>query len=209
VSGHPQDTWISDWDLICDAEGSCVLTFTDIRSGNWDVQAYKITSDGAFAWGADGINLSQSAAFEPSPAVCQAGDGDYVFAWGQYPDAGGGRMMMQRLAPDGALRFAVGGISVISVGTEEPGFPDLEPSLGGDVLLMYVRDISAYISPRHIRLQRFTAAGPPSGQPSPQSSTAVRSPWATRRISAWTVPGERSAAGTAPPGTSSVRLYNG
>lgn len=161
VSSHAQDTWISDWDLICDAEGSCVLTFTDIRSGNWDVQAYKITSGGAFPWGADGINLSQNAAWEPSPAVCQAGDGDYVFAWGQYPDAGGGRMMMQRLAPDGTLRFALGGIFVVSVGTEEPAFPDLEPSLGGDVLLMYVRDISAYISPRHIRLQRFTAAGTP------------------------------------------------
>jgi hypothetical protein len=159
VSSHPQDTWISDWDLICDAEGSCVLTFSDIRSGNWDVQAYKITGDGVFAWGADGINISQSAAWEPSPAVCQAGDGDCVFAWAQYPDAGGGCVMMQRLAPDGTLRYAVGGISVVSVGTEEPGFPDLEPSLGGDVLLMWVRDISTYMSPRQIRLQRFTAAG--------------------------------------------------
>ena len=159
VSNHPQDSWLTDWDLICDAEGSCVLTFTDIRSGNWDVQAYKVTSAGEFPWGADGINLSQNAAWEPTPAVCQASDGDYVFAWGQYPDAGGGSMMMQRLAPDGTLRFAVGGISVVSVGTEEPAFPDLEPSLDGDVLLMWVRDISAYTSPRQIRLQRFTAAG--------------------------------------------------
>jgi hypothetical protein len=159
VSSQPQDTWITDWDLICDAEGSCVLTFSDIRTGNLDVQAYKITAGGFFAWGANGINLSQSAAWEPTPAVCQAGDGDYVFAWAQYPDAGGGRMMMQRLAPDGTLRYAVGGIPVVSVGTEEPGFPDLEPSLGGDVLLMYVRDISSYTSPRHIRLQRFTPAG--------------------------------------------------
>lgn len=159
VSSHPQDTWISDWDLICDTAGSCVLTFTDTRTGNWDVQAYKITSDGTFAWGADGINLSQNPGMEPSPSVCQAGDGDYVFAWGQYADAGGGCMRMQRLAPDGTLRYAVGGIAVVPVGTEEPAFPDLEPSVGGDVLLMYVRDISTYMSPRQIRVQRFNPAG--------------------------------------------------
>lgn len=161
VSGHPQDTWFSDWDLICDAQGNCVLTFTDIRSGNWDVQAYKVNADGTFPWGPDGINLSQNAAWEPSPSVCQASDGDYVFAWGRYPDAGGGQMMMQRLGPDGTLRFAVGGIAVVPLGVEEPGFPDLEPSLAGDVLLMYVRDIATFMTPRHIRLQRFNAAGAP------------------------------------------------
>jgi hypothetical protein len=161
VSTQAQDTWLTDWDLICDAAGNCVLVFSDIRTGNLDVQAYKITAAGDFAWGPNGINLSQNAAWEPTPAVCQASDGDYVFAWARYPDTGASAMMIQRVAPDGTLRYAVGGKSVISVGTEEPAFPDLEPSLNGDVLLMWVRDISSYMSPRHIRLQRFNLAGNP------------------------------------------------
>jgi hypothetical protein len=161
VSSHAQDTWLTDWDLICDAAGNCVLTFSDIRTGNLDVQAYKITPAGVSAWGPDGVNLSQNAAWEPTPAVCQASDGDYVFAWARYPDVGTNAMMMQRVASDGTLRYPVGGRSVISVANEDPAFPDLVPSLNGDVLLMWVRDISSYMSPRHIRLQRFTPAGIP------------------------------------------------
>jgi hypothetical protein len=161
VSSHAQETWLTDWDLICDAAGNCVLTFADIRTGNLDVQAYKIDPAGLFAWGPDGINISQNAAWEPTPAVCQVSDGDYVFAWARYPDTGEAAMMMQRVAPDGALRYQVGGKSVVSVVNEDPAFPDLVPSLNGDVLLMWVRDISSYMSPRHIRLQRFTSAGFP------------------------------------------------
>lgn len=159
VSTQPQDTWLTDWDLICDASGNCVLVFSDIRTGNLDVQAYKITPAGSFAWGPNGINLSQNVAWEPTPSVCQASDGDYVFAWARYPDTGSSAMMIQRVAPDGTLRYAVGGRSIISSGTEDPAFPDLEPSLNGDVLLMWVRDISSYMSPRHIRLQRYNLAG--------------------------------------------------
>jgi hypothetical protein len=161
VSSHTQDTWVTDWDLICDSQGNCVLTFSDIRSGNLDVQAYRIAADGQMLWGPDGLNLSQNPAFEPTPTVCEASDGDFVFAWGRFPDAAGGTLQMQRVAPEGALHFPVGGLAVVSAGTEEPGFPDLEPSLGGDVLLMWVRDTAAYTSPRHIRLQRFTPTGSP------------------------------------------------
>ncbi len=161
VSAQPQESWITDWDLICDAQGNCVLTFSDIRSGNLDVQAYKITPAGDFAWGENGINLSQDAAWEPTPAVCQASDGDYVFAWGRFPDGASGMMVMQRLAPDGTPRLQVGGKPVVVVANESPGFPDLVPSLDGDVILMWVRDISSYMSPRHIRVQRFDPAGDP------------------------------------------------
>ncbi len=161
VSSHMQDTWVTDWDLICDSQGNCVLTFSDIRSGNLDVQAYRIAADGRMLWGPDGINLSQNPAFEPTPAVCEASDGDFVFAWGKDPDTPGGTIQMQRVAPDGSLHFPIGGLAVVAVGTEEPGFPDLEPSLAGDVLLMWVRDTATYMSPRHIRIQRFTPAGSP------------------------------------------------
>ena len=161
VSDHAQDTWITDWDLVCDSQGDCVLTFSDIRAGTLDVQAYKIAADGSFVWGPDGINLSQNDAFEPTPAVCEASDGDCVVAWARYPDVGDAAMMMQRISPEGTLRFAAGGMPVVAVPGEDPAFPDLVPSLGGDVLLMWVRDISSYMSPRHIRLQCFSPSGTP------------------------------------------------
>jgi len=161
VSGHPQDSWITDWDMICDSQGNCVLTFTDIRSGNWDAQAYKITPEGDFAWGPDGITLSHDPEPDMMSAVCEATDGDFVFAWGVWPDAASGWMMMQRLAPDGTLRLADGGVCVIREVNETPSFADLEPSSDGDALLMWVRDVRTTGSPRHIRLQRFAPDATP------------------------------------------------
>jgi hypothetical protein len=93
--------------------------------------------------------------------VCEATDGDFVFAWGVWPDAASGWMMMQRLAPDGSPRLADGGVCVIREVNETPTFADLEPSNDGDALLMWVRDVRTTGSPRHIRLQRFTPTATP------------------------------------------------
>ncbi len=159
VSSHPQESWITDWDLLCDSSGNCVLAFNDSRTGNWDVQAYMIDPNGVFVWGPDGITLSHDPAPDMMPAICETSDGDFVFAWATNPDVGTGWMTMQRLGPDGTLRLPDGGLVVIHVANETPAFADLVPSDGGDALLMWVRDISAYMSPRHIRLQRFDAHG--------------------------------------------------
>src|SRR4030095_7832638 len=82
VSANPQSTSLVDWDLICDSQDHCVLTFTDTRAGgDLDVYAYRIAPNGAFVWGNNGMTLSNNGDYEPSPRVCETSGGLFAFAW--------------------------------------------------------------------------------------------------------------------------------
>ena len=162
ISGHAQSSSLTDWDLIADAQDQAVLVFCDARAGSdLDIYAYRVDRDGTMLWGPDGITLSANADYEPSPQVTQASDGDFVVVWAQLPNAGDGQIRMQRLAPDGTLRFASGGIPVAGEVGDDPAFADVIPSQDGSVILSWVKDISTYYSNRWIRAQRISATGTP------------------------------------------------
>ncbi|MBL9075911.1 MAG: hypothetical protein JNL08_00325 [Planctomycetes bacterium] len=162
VSGNPQQSSLVDWDLICDRADHCVLTFTDIRAGgDLDVYAYRIAPDGTFVWGANGIALSNNADFEPNPRVCQAWDDDLVFVWS---NSGTATVQMQRVAPDGTVRFAGDGTAIPGDAGQTPGFANVVSGVtlgAGDVVVSWVRGTSSFLSPRHIHAQRFDALGQP------------------------------------------------
>jgi hypothetical protein len=162
VSNHQQSSSLVDWDLISDSAGNAVVVFTDIRAGgDLDVFAYKVSPQGAMLWGPDGLAISDNADFDPSPKVCEASDGDLVFVWSRMPDVGDATIMMQRVSPDGVERFAHGGIVAVSVAGEDPAFAQVVPSLDGSVIVLWVRNIRQFTSPRHLRADRFSAAGAP------------------------------------------------
>ena len=160
VSAHPQNSWITDWDLIADSAGNAVLVFNDIRAGSdWDIYAYKVAPDGTMLWGANGITLSDNSDFEPSPKVTEASDGDFVFVWQRSPDVGDGVIMMQRLAANGAVLLAPGGISVAEEPGKSPGFCVISPADAGSVVVGWLRDINGYMADRYYRAEKFAASG--------------------------------------------------
>jgi len=63
------------------------------------------------------------------------------------------------VAPDGTLRFAAGGLAVLTPGGEAPAFEQVVPADGGAVICSYVRDISSFLSPRHVRAAKFATDG--------------------------------------------------
>lgn len=160
VSSHPQNTSTVDWDLRADADGNCVLAFTDIRDGgDNDVYAYLISPSGAFLWGPDGVAISDNAEFEADPRVFQLSGGDYVVLWPRF-DVNPG-IVMQRLAPAGTKAFAGDGILISVNGTEEPAFVEAEPTSDNGFNAVWVRDIASFFSFRHLHGQGFDANGAP------------------------------------------------
>ncbi len=160
VSAHPQNSWIVDWDLIADGAGGAVLTFVDIRAGgDWDVYAYRVAADGGMLWGSDGIAVSVNADFEADPKVTRTTGGDFVVVWSRSPNVGDGSVMMQRIAPDGTVLLAAGGVPIATETGRDPGFPDLVSDGADGAIVCWLRDIATYSSPRHLRAERFDASG--------------------------------------------------
>jgi len=159
VSAQPQSTSLVDWDILADSTGACVVTFTDIRDGgDLDVHAYRVLSDGAQAWGANGLQLSTSGGFEADPRVAELTTGDFIVCW--FQESSGG-IQAQRISPAGAIQYAAGGIKVGGAPGEVASFCAVAASDAGSYIVSFVRDVSSFLAPRHVHVQKFSAAGAP------------------------------------------------
>lgn len=58
ISNHSTYTWVSDYGLAVDKKGYAILALQDIRDGVSNAFTYRISPDGAFSWGPDGIRLT-------------------------------------------------------------------------------------------------------------------------------------------------------
>ncbi len=162
VSDMNNSTALFNWSMTSDANGNCLIAYSDQRNvgGSLDVNVQMVTPTGGTPWGSDGINLCNTPDFEPAPAVAAATNGDTVVAWARDPSAGLGDLRIQRITPAGTVLYPFGGLVVPNTGaTNQPGFVRTVPSAGGDIILVWLRNIQTFASPRHIWTQRFDAAG--------------------------------------------------
>lgn len=153
VSANPQETWLTDWDMTADPSNHAILTFNDIRNGNTNVYAYRISPSGTFVWGANGIALSNNTAFNAAPKVIATNAGNIVCAW--MSDA---VIIMQKVSPTGVLQWGANGITLSSANTLS--WPQMIAVGTDDFYMKYYNDSGPGWSPtRHVFLQRYNAAG--------------------------------------------------
>jgi hypothetical protein len=153
VSDHPSMTWLTDWDMTVDLDEHAILAFQDIRTGNNDVFAYRISPNGDFVWGADGLQLSEGAAFDVSPKIAITNAENVIIAW-QADEV----IIRQKIAPDGTLLWGASGITMSGVNTFS--WPQLLPVGDDDVIMKYFEDSGPVWAPtRHVFAQRFDPDG--------------------------------------------------
>ena len=109
VSGHTQNSWVTDWDLTTDNTGNCVMAFNDVRDGNANVYAYAISPSGSFLWGADGIQLTNDSQDEFVPSITVTSSNNAIVAWSR-PTTTDNVVVMQKITPTGTLSWGNSGI---------------------------------------------------------------------------------------------------
>ncbi|MEZ5083646.1 MAG: T9SS type A sorting domain-containing protein [Bacteroidales bacterium] len=153
VSDHPSDSWLTDWDMAVDYEDCAILTFQDIRNGDNDVFAYRISPNGEFLWGDDGIEMSTGPAFDAAPKCCVTNAGNVVFAW--QADV---VVILQKISPEGNKLWGDNGITLS--GANSFSWPQLLPVEADDVMLKYFEDSGPVWAPtRHVFAQRYDSDG--------------------------------------------------
>lgn len=159
VSNQNNNTALFNWHMTSDASGNCYLAFSDQRNanGSLDISVQKVLPDGSTPWGPSGINLSNNPDFEAAPVVVAQPDGDVVVAWAPDPSTGFGDLRVTRLNPSGAVVYAT---TVPNTGaTNQPGFVRAVPTPDNGTILVWLRNIQQFTSPRHIWAQKLDASG--------------------------------------------------
>ncbi|MBZ0178020.1 MAG: T9SS type A sorting domain-containing protein [Melioribacteraceae bacterium] len=135
ISDNPQSSSLVDYDLICDNDDNAVVVFTDTRnSGNLNVFAYRISPEGTFLWGENGIGLSDNSTFDANPKVIQNGDGNFIFVWIKTDN--GYELGLQKLSPEGSKLWGEDPI-ILSSQTFGLSNPALVPSHGNSAVLFH------------------------------------------------------------------------
>lgn len=81
VSAYPQNTALFRYDLVTDQEDNAIVAFQDERSGSLKVVAYKVTPSGVLAWGAAGVQLTDSIADGLAPRITVTQTNHVIVAW--------------------------------------------------------------------------------------------------------------------------------
>ncbi len=105
ISNNITNTWVTDYDMILDKDENVIIATQDERTGNSNVFAYKISPNGEFLWGNDGIQLSNTTGFDPFPKVVVTDNNDAVFMWAEEPEdtTQYSNINITRLDPDGSI----------------------------------------------------------------------------------------------------------
>lgn len=153
VSNHTAMSWLTDWDMAIDGDDCAIIAFQDIRTGSNNVVAYRISPTGAFLWGDDGIQLSNTTAFDASPKVTVTNAGNAVVAW-----SADDVVIRQKISPAGTLLWGNNGITLS--GSNTFSWPQLIPVGTDEVIMKYFEDIGVFPSiTRNVYAQRFDANG--------------------------------------------------
>ncbi|MDP8322137.1 MAG: T9SS type A sorting domain-containing protein [Candidatus Stygibacter australis] len=159
VSDHTQMTWLTDWDMTVDHDGNAIMAFNDVREGEdqLDIFGYKITPDGEFAWGGNGINLSNGD-FNVAPKVTVTANNNCIFAWSdEY------QIIARSISPDGAENWET---PIIINEPETSNWPQLmaadNDGSEGNFLMKYFVDSGPYWAPdRFVYIQKYANSGAP------------------------------------------------
>jgi len=172
ISDNPSMTWLTDWDMTVDQEENAIIVLQDIRTGFNDVFAYRISPDGSFVWGDDGLQLSTGEAFDAAPKVTVSNAGNAFFAW-QADDV----IIGQKISPEGTLLWGPNGLTMSGANTFS--WPQLLPVGEDDIIMKFFEDSGPVWAPtRHVFAQRFDGTGNPVwAQPAVISDAGGISAW--------------------------------
>jgi hypothetical protein len=147
-----------NWSLAA-AGDDAVTAVRDIRTGQPTVAVNRITAAGTFPWGATGIVVASGDAFIGPPDLAVCGDGDVAVVWEEHPGSGDSTIRIQRIAPDGSLRYPAGGLVLYAADTS-PGRPQVIAAGESDVIVAWIPS-DGFMGDRTAVARKFDAAGQP------------------------------------------------
>jgi len=157
VSSQPQMSWLTDWDLSVDPDNYALVTFQDIRNSDNNPVGYRVSPTGEQMWGPDGIELSNSSNFEPSPKVCATEAGNAIFAW-QSEAAINSEVHLQKVSPSGDLLWDEG--LVLAKSGINVTYPFLFPAGDDNIYFIWHEETGPYWAPnRGLYVQKIDTEG--------------------------------------------------
>ncbi|MCF7796839.1 MAG: T9SS type A sorting domain-containing protein [Candidatus Marinimicrobia bacterium] len=103
-----------EWQRTGDAnaDGTMIFAWSDTRTGDRDVYAQKVDTDGNTLWGDTGVRLSNAMGRQEDPVLVSDGNGGAFVSWIDYRDDEGGDVYVQHVTASGEISWDAAGVPV-------------------------------------------------------------------------------------------------
>jgi predicted lipoprotein with Yx(FWY)xxD motif len=95
--------------IASDGSGGAIVTWTDSRSGNYDIYAQRISASGAVQWTANGVPLCTATANQNTPQIASDGSSGAIVTWYDYR-SGNSDIYAQRIDVSGTVQWTANGV---------------------------------------------------------------------------------------------------
>ncbi len=142
--------WIADGRAICtatgyqeyprltsDGIGGAIITWTDTRSGNYDIYAQRVNVNGIVQWTVDGEAICAASGSQYEPQICSDNSEGAIITWYDYRSASDNDIYAQRIISSGTTAWGTDGKAIIAE-TNDQWYPQIIPDdLGGAIITWY------------------------------------------------------------------------
>lgn len=198
-------SWVQDGVALCmaatgqmtpvsvsDGARGAVVAWVDVRNGNWDVYAQKVTVSGTPQWATDGVALCTATGYQYWIQIASDGAGGAVVAW-EDPRAGNGNrnIYAQRINASGVVQWTTDGVPVCTAANNQNAPVIASDGAGGAILAWYDYRLGgpyAQIYAQRVNAAgsvQWTADGIPIALPGSQSAPAITADGAGGAVIAW------------------------
>jgi hypothetical protein len=121
--------------IVSDGAGGAIVTWEDYRSGERDIYAQRVLTDGTVAWITDGAPVCTSSGFQGNPQILSDQAGGAIIVWAD-PRDGLTDIYAQRVYSDGSTAWTANGIPLC---TDPAGqsFPQLASDGTGGAIVAW------------------------------------------------------------------------
>lgn len=118
-----------------DGNGGVIVAWDDFRSGNSDVYAQKIDSNGVVQWAVNGVAVCSKALSQESSKIISDGTGGAIIVWEDSIN-GAVDIYAQRISSTGNILWAANGVPVCAAPLKQSR-PRLQPDNAGGAFIVW------------------------------------------------------------------------
>jgi len=99
--------------IVSDGLGGAIITWIDLRNGNIDIYAQRISSSGIIQWTANDVAISVANLDQSYPNILSDDSGGAIITWKDWRDAANGsHIYAQRINANGVVQWTTDGVAI-------------------------------------------------------------------------------------------------
>ncbi len=141
--------------IVSDGSGGAIITWRDLRNGNYDIYAQSVNASGDTLWKADGVAICTATGAQFDPFIASDDSGGAIITW-EDTRSGSNHIYAQRVSASGAVPWTTDGVAICTNTQGSQANPTIVSDGSGGAIITWYDSRNGQLD---IYAQRVDASG--------------------------------------------------